>query len=130
MIFYLHFGISSMLIMNYVNLSAETISAIMMANTKMDVAYTLNENRSIMEATWQGVCKAIGLPPTDVPNGMWCVNPSGNPIYVQGGEVCADGSFKTSFNPAWCEIPLASCPNFSWTLFEDKKTCSRPDVSC
>lgn len=30
----------------------------------------------------------------------------------------------------WCEAPVASCPNLSWALSEDKKTCSRPDFSC
>lgn len=130
MIRYLRCGMFIMLTMNHISLYAETIPAMMIINSKMDEAYTLNDNRSIMETTWQGVCEALGLPPTDVPGGMWCVTPSGNPVYVQGGEICADGSFQTSFDPGWCKTPLASCPNFSWTLSEDKKTCSRPDFSC
>lgn len=113
-----------------IGIRAETIPAIMTTNTKIDTAYTLNSNPSIMEKTWQGVCDAIGLPPTDVPGGMWCVNHSGNPVYVQGGDICADGSFKVPMDFGWCEAPVVSCPNFSWTLSEDKKTCSRLDFSC
>lgn len=116
--------------MSVICIHAETISAIMVRNTKADTAYTLNNNRSIMEKTWQGVCEAIGLPPTDVPGGWWCVNHAGNPVYVQGGDVCVDGSFKIPLNWGWCEVPVVSCPNFSWTLSDDKKTCSRPDFSC
>lgn len=33
-------------------------------------------------------------------------------------------------NFGWCEVPEPSCPNSSWTLSEDKKTCTRPDFSC
>ncbi|KTD75212.1 hypothetical protein Lwal_3253 [Legionella waltersii] len=130
MLRFLRCTICSILAMSYISVYAEIISAIMTTNTKIDCAYTLNSNRSIMEKTWQGVCDAIGLPPTDVPGGMWCMNPSGNPVYVQGGDICADGSFEIPMDFGWCEAPVASCPNLSWTLSEDKKNCSRPDFSC
>ncbi len=76
------FSVISALIMNSIHLYTETVSAIMTTNTKTDSAYTSNSNRSIMEKTWQGVCDAIGLSPTDVLAGMWRVSPSGNPVYV------------------------------------------------
>jgi hypothetical protein len=115
---------------NFLSVYAETIPAISVISTKIDVAYTLNNDRSIMEKTWQDVCRAIDLPPTDVPGGWWCVNHAGNPVYVMAGDVCTDGSFKIPIDSGWCEAPVPSCPNSSWTLSEDKKTCSRPDFSC
>lgn len=60
--------------------------------------------------------------------GGWCVNHAGNPVYVQSMDVCADGSFKIP--SAWCNEPIALCPNSSWTLSEDKKTCFRSDDAC
>jgi len=123
-------GVISVLIMNSTNVHAETISAIMIQNTKMDIAYTLNDNRTIMEKTWQDVCAVLELPITDVPGGEFCVNPSGNPVYIQPGDLCADGSFKVPTGFGWCKEFIASCPNSSWALSEDKNTCSRPDFSC
>lgn len=49
MIHYLRYIVYSLLTMNYININAETISAIMTTNTKIDSAYTLNSNRSIMK---------------------------------------------------------------------------------
>jgi hypothetical protein len=112
------------------NLNAETIQSIASFNCKIDEAYTLNSNRKIMEKTWQDVCRAIDLPPTDEPGGWWCVNHAGNPVYVQAGDLCADGSFRIPINWGWCDAPISSCPNSTWTLSEDKKTCSRPDDAC
>lgn len=99
-------------------------------NTKVDNAYTVNSNRTIMEKTWQDVCAVLGLATTDVPGGEFCVNPSGNPVYVQSGDLCADGSFKVPMNFGWCNELIAFCPNATWSLSSDKKTCSRPDFSC
>lgn len=103
------------------DLFAETIPSVTMKNCKIDIAYTLNSHREIMEKTWQDVCKALGLPITDVPGGEFCVNRAGNPVYVQSGDVCADGSFKIPMNFGWCNEPVASCPNSSWTPSKDKK---------
>jgi hypothetical protein len=97
-------------------------------NCKIDNAWSLSNHPEIMEKTWQDVCKVIDLPPTDVPGGWWCVNHAGNPVYVQSMDVCADGSFKIP--SAWCDVPIALCPNSSWTLSEDKKNCFRPDDAC
>ncbi len=118
------------LLLQSLNLSGETIPPSTIKNCKIDNAYTLNSNREIMEKTWQDVCRVLKLPPTDIPNGEFCVNPSGNSIYVQSGDLCADGSFKIPINFGWCNEPVASCPNSSWVLSEDKKTCFRPDDAC
>ena len=121
----------SVLLMNCMYLDAETITASMIKNTKVDEAYTLNNHREIMEKTWQDVCAVLGLPITDVPGAEACLSiPSGNWIYVQGGDVCSDGSFKVPIRFGWCTVPMVSCPNSSWTLSVDKKNCSRPDFSC
>ena len=81
----------SVLLMNCMYLDAETITASMIKNTKVDEAYTLNNHREIMEKTWQDVCAVLGLPITDVPGAEACLSiPSGNWIYVQGGDVCSD----------------------------------------
>ncbi len=118
------------LILYSLNVIAETIPSSQVRNCKIDAAWTLSGHPEIMEKTWQGVCRAIDLPPTDVQGGWWCVNHSGNPIYIQSGDVCADGSFKIPMNFGWCNEPVVSCPNSSWTLSEDKKTCFRRDDAC
>lgn len=112
------------------NLLAETIASIKIQNCKMDRAYTLNGHSEIMERTWQDVCRIIGLPPTDIPGGEFCVTPAGNPVYVQPGDLCSNGDFKIPVDFGWCDEPIASCPNPSWTLSEDNETCFRPDFSC
>lgn len=119
-----------MITINCTSLDAETISAVIIKNTKVDNAYTVNSNRSIIEKTWQEVCAVLGLPATDVPGGEFCINPSGNPVYVQSGDLCADGSFRVPMNFGWCNEFIAFCPNATWSLSSDKTTCSRPDFSC
>ncbi|WP_229669388.1 hypothetical protein [Legionella impletisoli] len=116
--------------MSYSPIHSETITSITTNNYKIDERYTVNGRSDIMEKTWQDVCKALGMKPTDIPGGEFCVNPSGNAVYVQSGDLCADGSFKIPLGAHWCEAPVPSCPNASWTLSNDQKTCSRPDFSC
>jgi len=111
-------------------ISAEIIPSNLVRNCKVDNRYTVNGKRNIMEKTWQDVCKALDLRPTDISGGEFCVNPYGNPVYVQSGDLCADGSFKIPMNFGWCEAAVSSCPNLSWILSEDTKTCSRSDFSC
>lgn len=124
-------GLISALIMSSMNLYAETISAIMIENTKVDEAYTENSHPEILENTWQAVCEALDLPiMSNRPELMACINSSGNPVYVQSGDVCSDGSFGITVGYNHCTKPYPSCPNSSWILSEDKKTCSRPDFSC
>lgn len=113
-----------------IDLIGETIPSSAIKNCKIDNAFTLNSNREIMEKTWQDVCRVLDLPPTDIPTGEFCVNPFGNPVYVQSGDLCADGSFKIPRDFGWCNEPVISCPNSSWTLSEDKQTCNRPEDSC
>ena len=123
-------GTISILIINCMGLKAETISSVIINNCKIDNAYTVNNHREIMEKTWQDVCAALGLPITDVPGGEFCVYPSGNPVYVQSGDLCADGSFKVPKDFGWCNELIAFCPNATWSLSSDKKTCSRSAFSC
>lgn len=111
-------------------LFAETVPSVIIKNCKIDIGYTVNSHREIMEKTWQDVCKALELPVTDVPGGEFCINPAGNPVYIQSGDICADGSFKIPINFGWCDEPTASCPTSSWILSDDKKTCFRPDDAC
>ncbi len=126
----LHVLVVFILLFKSINLWAETIPSSMIKNCKIDVGFTLNDHREIMEKTWQDVCAVLELPITDVPGGEFCVNPFGNPVYVQSGDLCADGAFKMPMNFGWCEEPIASCPNSSWTLSVDKMTCFRPDDAC
>ncbi len=111
-------------------LFAETTSSLVVKNCKVDGAWTLPNHPEIMEKTWQDACRAIDLPPTDVPGGWWCVNHAGNPLYVQSGDICGDGSFKIPINSGLCDEPIALCPNSSWTLSDDKKTCFRSNDAC
>jgi len=112
------------------NVSGETIPVTKVKNCKIDTGYTLHSNRNIMEKTWQDVCKALGFPITKTTGGKFCVNPAGNPVYVQAGDICMDGSFKTPVDFGWCNVVTASCPNSSWTLSADQKTCFRLDDAC
>lgn len=118
------------LIFYSLNVIAEMIPASLVTNYKTNAAWTLPGNPEIMEKTWQDVCKKIALPPTDIHDGWWCINPAGNPIYIQSGDICADGSFRIPMNSDWCNEPVASCPNPSWVLSKDKATCFRPDDAC
>jgi len=118
------------LLLHSFNLSGETLPSTVIKNCKIDNAYTINSLRDIMEKTWQNVCRVLGLSPTDIPGGEFCVNDHGNPVYIQGGDLCADSSFKIPINFGWCDEGLASCPNPSWSLSQDKKTCFRSDDAC
>lgn len=51
------------------NVSAETVPSFVVKNCKIDNAWSLPGHPEIMEKTWQEVCIAIDLPPTDVPGG-------------------------------------------------------------
>lgn len=122
-------GILNALIMNCMILHAESIPAIIIENTLVDVYYNLSTDTSITGKTVEDVCDAIGLPTTDVPGGYWCLNPWNNPVYVQKNYICSDGSIKVAGRET-CEVTFPTCPNSSWMLSDDKTTCSRPDFSC
>ncbi len=103
--------------------NAEAIPPIDVQNYKIDEAYTVNSDRSIMEKTWQDVCTALGLFTTNVLTGEFCVDKSG--IFkanVQGGDVCANGAFKIPIRFGWCNEMLMVCPNVSWVLSEYEQT--------
>lgn len=117
------------LFMHSLNLHSETIPAIRLKNTLVDVYYNLSGDTSITGKTWQEVCSAIGLPPTNTPGGYWCVNRAGNPVYVATNYICADGSVGHYPESALCPIPIYTCPD-GWTLSKEKTICSRPDFSC
>lgn len=109
---------------------AETIAAYKIKIYTFGEAFTFNDDRSIMEDTWQEACIARDLQPVDLPNASYCINGSGNAVYPQGGDICADGAFKIPANFGWCNEIIAECPNSTWTLSEDKNTCFRPDDAC
>ena len=98
-------AISGIFVMHCINLYSETIPATIIPNTLVDVNYNLTTDTSITGETWQAVCEAIGLPPTDLPGGYWCLNNANNPVYVQTNNICADGfdytsdKFRTMPNP-------------------------------
>ena len=105
----------------------------MVRNSQVRIAWTFNDMRSIMANTWQEACIARKLRPTTIPNGWWCNSDSGNAIYVQSGEICADGDYKIPMpgpSGSRCGDLLPSCPSSAWTLSQDKKTCTRKDVPC
>lgn len=118
-----------LLVLQPIVVGSETIPAITVNNSKLQDSYTIN-GTNIRADTWQGVCQILGYPPTDIPNGEWCVNDYGNPIYVQGGDLCADGTFRVPLNCGFCEDAKPHCPNGKWTLSSDKKTCYRKDEAC
>ena len=102
---------------------AEDIPPIHVQNYKIDEAYKVNSDRSIMEKTWQGVCTVLGFFPTSILNGEFCVDASGLfRANVQGGDVCANGAFKVPIKFGWCNEMLTVCPNSSWVLSEDEHT--------
>lgn len=68
--------------MSYSPIHSQTIASITTSNYKIDERYTVNGRGDIMEKTWQDVCKALGMKPTDIPGGEFCVNSSGNAVYV------------------------------------------------
>tara|TARA_Y100001968_G_scaffold321634_1_gene356385 strand:+ start:3096 stop:3251 length:156 start_codon:yes stop_codon:yes gene_type:complete len=44
-------------------------------------AFTFNDDRSIIEDTWQEACIARNLKPVDLPNASYCLNNYGNAVY-------------------------------------------------
>lgn len=110
--------------------NAETITAYKVQMFTFRQAFTFNDDRSIMEDTWQEACIARNLKPVDLPNASYCITNSGNAVYPQGGDICADGSFKIPMNFGWCNGIVSDCPNSTWELSVDKNTCFRPDDAC
>lgn len=51
-----------------------------------------------------------------------CLNGYNNRIWMQGGMKCEDGLFAM---PTWICSPSYTCPDPSWTLSPDKRSCSR-----
>src|SRR5574343_1562079 len=51
-----------------------------------------------------------------------CLNGYNNRIWMQGGMKCEDDSFAM---PTWICSPSYTCPDTSWTLSPDKRSCSR-----
>ncbi len=122
-----------MLTLYHLNLMAETIPALVTKTFQIDQYFTAVDYPYIKEKTWQAVCHAIGLPPTDVPGGWWC---GVEGPFVVSYAICSDGSIKPSpyLGPEatidHCENSFSMCPDSSWLLSDDKKTCSRPDDAC
>lgn len=110
--------------------NAETISAYKIKMYTLGHAFTFNDDRTIMENTWQEACIARHLKITKLPNASYCVSDSGQAVYPQGGDLCADGSFKIPIDFGWCNEVISECPNSTWELSIDKNTCSRPDDAC
>ncbi|KTC64966.1 Uncharacterised protein (plasmid) [Legionella adelaidensis] len=112
------------------NTNGETIAAHKIQMFKFSQAFTFNDDRSIIENTWQEACIARHLQPVDLPNASYCINDLGNATYPQGVDICADGSIKIPMNFGWCNEIVSDCPNSTWELSADENTCFRPDDAC
>jgi hypothetical protein len=61
---------------------------------------------------------------SDILNHGQCLNGYNNRIWMQEGVKCEDGSVAVPLLSSYC-APSYSCPDTSWTLSPDKRSCSR-----
>lgn len=110
--------------------NSEIIPSFKIKTYTLSALFTFNDERSIVEDTWQNACTARGLEIVLIPGAKYCLNAYGNAIYVQQIDICSDNSYIFPETESWCDKITYQCPNSTWTLSDDKSICSRPDDDC